>query len=76
MLFYIEQGCEYVVSFGDMWEQYYTTMENNFEKAMKFIYTHGLLDAYDRRIEKMLDSVSDCGWGFNETLSDLYYQYK
>ena len=26
MLFYIEQGCEYTVTFGDMWEQYYTTL--------------------------------------------------
>ena len=76
MLFYIELGCEYTMTFGDMWEQYYTTLENNFDKAMKFIATHGLSDSYDERIEKMLDSVSDCGWGFYETLSDIYYEYK
>ncbi len=46
MLFYIEQGCEYTITFGDMWEQYYTTLENNFDKAMKFIFMNGLLAQY------------------------------
>ena len=72
MLFYIEQGCEYTVTFGDMWEQYYTTLENNFDKAMKFIFIHGLLAAYYERIEKLLDNASNCGWGFYDTLSDIY----
>ena len=76
MLFYIEQGCEYTMTFGDMWEQYYTTLENNFDKAMKFIFMNGLLEKYYERIEKMLNSVSDCGWGFYDTLSDTYYQYR
>ena len=76
MLFYIEQGCEYTVTFGDMWEQYYTTLENNFDKAMKFIFMYGLLAAYYERIEKLLDNASNCGWGFYDTLSDIYYQYR
>ena len=76
MLFYIEQGCEYTVTFGDMWEQYYTTLENNFEKAMKFIFMHGLLATYYGRIEKLLENANNCGWGFYDTLSDIYYQYR
>ena len=84
MLFYIEQGCEYTVTFGDMWEQYYTTLENNFDKTlennfdktMKFIFIHGLLIQYYDRIEKLLDNVSKCGWGFYDTLSDIYHQYR
>lgn len=63
MLFYIEQGCEYTMTFGDMWEQYYVTLENNFEKAMEFISLHGLLPNYNERIERMLNAT-DCGWGF------------
>ena len=76
MLFYIEQGCEYTVTFGDMWEQYYTTLENNFDKAMKFIFMHGLLATYYERIEKLLENASNCGWGFYDTLSDIYHQYR
>ena len=76
MLFYIEQGCEYTVTFGDMWEQYYITLENNFEKAMKFIFMNGLLAQYYERIEKLLENVNNCGWGFYDTLSDIYHQYR
>ena len=76
MLYYIEQGCEYTVAFGDMWEQYYITLENNFDKAMKFIFMHGLLAQYYKRIEKLLDNANNCGWGFYDTLSDIYYQYR
>ena len=76
MLFYIEQGCEYTVTFGDMWEQYYITLENNFDKAMKFIFMNGLLAQYYERIEKLLDNANNCGWGFYDTLSEIYHQYR
>ena len=59
MLFYIEQGCEYTHEIGDMWEQFYTTLEGNFDKAMRFIFLNGLLACYYERIEKLIDSVSD-----------------
>ena len=64
ILFYIEQGCEYTVTFGDMWEQYYITLENNFDKAMKFIFINDLFAQYYERIEKLLDNANNCGWEF------------
>ncbi len=76
MLYYIEMGCEMTSMYGDMWEQYYITLENNFDKAMKFIFMHGLLAQYYERIEKLLDNASNCGWGFYDTLSEIYHQYR
>ena len=26
--------------------------------------------------EKLIDSVSDCGWGFYDTLQDIYSEYR
>ncbi len=75
MLYYIEQGCEYTMTFGDMWEQYYITLERNFAKAMEFIFLHGLLVKYYERIERMLNAT-DCGWGFSDALWDIYHQYR
>ena len=49
MLFYIEQGCDFM---------------------------HGLLATYYERIEKLLNNASNCGWGFYDTLSEIYYQYR
>ena len=73
MLFYIEQGCEYTMTFGDMWEQYYITLENNFDKAVKFIFMHGLLIQYYERIEKLLENANNCGWGFYDIRTTSYF---
>ena len=76
MLFYIEQGCRFTVMFGDMWEQYYITMETNFEKAVHFIVVNNLLLNYYERIESLIQSVENCGWGFYDSLMDIYHQYR
>ena len=62
--------------YGDMWEQYYTTLETNFAKAMELIAQLGYTKQFSKRIERMLKSVEDCGWGFPDTLYDIYYEYK
>ena len=76
MLFYIETGVNFTVEYGDMWEQYYTALENNFDKAMEFIYKNGYLEELRPRIEKMLKTSEECGWGFPYTLYDFYYRYQ
>ena len=76
MLFYIETGVNLTAEYGDMWEQYYTTLENNFDKAMEFIHRNGYLEELRPRIEKMLKISEECGWGFPDTLYDFYYQYQ
>ena len=76
MLFYIETGVNFTAEYGDMWEQYYTALENNFDKTMEFIYKNGYLDELRPRIEKMLKLSEKCGWGFPDTLYDIYYQYQ
>ncbi|MGL5937666.1 MAG: DUF6155 family protein [Phocaeicola sp.] len=76
MLYYIEQGCEMTSMYGDMWEQYYVTIETNFEKTMEYIVKLGYIEEFKDRIEKMLKSVEDCGWGFPDTLYDIYYMHK
>ena len=76
MLFYVEQGCECTNTFGDMCEQYYIALENNFDKAMKFIFRNGLLPQYYERIEKLLYNASACGGAFYDSFSSIYHQYK
>ena len=35
-----------------------------------------LLANYYERIEKLIDSISNCGWGFYDTLQDIYSEYR
>lgn len=72
MLFYIETGVQTTIQYGDMWEQYYTALENNFDKTVVFIVQNGLIDQYKTRIEELMESVSHCGWGFYDSLCYSY----
>ena len=51
-------------------------LENNFDKAMEFIYKNGYLEEFRTRIEKMLKTSEECGWGCPGTLYDFYYRYQ
>ena len=75
MLYYIENGCEYTMTFGDMWEQYYVTFEKKFEKTMEHITKNNLFPIFYARIEQMLNAT-DCGWGFSDTLWQIYTEHK
>lgn len=75
MLYYVEQGCSLTAQFGDYEEPFYTALENNFNKAVKFIAQNGLLTEFTPRMKKMIESVKWCGYGFPDTLWDMYYEY-
>ena len=75
MLCIAENACKFTYEFGDMWEGYYTSAENNFEAALKFISKHNLLDKFKLRAEQCVEWSSPCGWGFCDTVSDIFYEY-
>lgn len=75
MLFYVEQGCSLTAQYGDYDDPFYTALENNFNKAVNFISSNGLMQDYSARMQKMIKSVECCGYGFPDTLWDMYYEY-
>lgn len=75
MLYYVEQGCSLTAQYGDYDEPFYTALENNFNKAVKFISSNGLMSDYSSRMKKMIESVECCGYGFPDTLWNIYYEY-
>lgn len=60
---------------GDMWEQFYDAAENNFKAAMKFISQHHLQSHFQQRIDTILHNCESSGWGFPDTMWDIYYDY-
>ena len=75
MLYYIELGCEQIIEFGDFYESFYISLENNFKKAVQFISANGLTSQFNSRILKMIESVDGTGWGFFDSLRELYEEY-
>lgn len=75
MLYYVEQGCSLTSQFGDYEEPFYTALENNFNKAVKFIAQNGMLPEFSPRIKKMIESVKWCGYGFPDILREMYNEH-
>jgi len=75
MLCYVENACQFTYDYGDMWEQYYTSVENNFEKTMAFIAKNNMLEHFKPRLRQCMEWASSCGWGFADTIADIYYKY-
>ena len=75
MAFYVETGCRFTYDFGDMWEQYYDSMTRNFAAMMKFLNTHNLIVRFQSNLNNILRYVENCGWGFEDDIKDIYYEY-
>jgi hypothetical protein len=72
MLFYVEQGVKFTNEYGDIEEAFYNSMESMFGKAVELICKQDLKDSFQLRCEKILGDTSDIGWGFYDTLSEIY----
>lgn len=59
-----------------MWEQYYDSVESNFDKTVKYIAANGLWKKYDKRLQQCVEWSSDCGWGFADAMRDMYEEGK
>jgi hypothetical protein len=75
LLHYVECGVELTNSYGDMDENFYTSLENTYEAALKLIYQNGLLKKFKTRALRITDNTVNIGWGFHDSLEAVYYEY-
>ncbi|MFH0856988.1 MAG: DUF6155 family protein [bacterium] len=73
MIFYVEQGVEFTNSYGDICEAFYNSMESMAHSAAEFVVKNKFSDAYKERFKKIAQSTSGIGWGFHDTLEEIYY---
>ena len=78
MVFYVERANQFTLDYGDMWEQFYLSVENMFERALrqlKEMEAAGIdICPLRERLASVVTSTSGIGWGYHDTLSDLYYE--
>jgi hypothetical protein len=75
MIFLVECGCRYTNEYGDITESFYTGMENNFNRALKFMKKHGLLERFRLNAERCVKWSSPCGYGFADTIEYMFDEY-
>ena len=75
LLHYVECGVEFTVTYGDIDEQFYTTIENAYGKALDLMDKVSVLDKFYDRASKVLSDTDGMGWGFHDCLGDIYCEY-
>ncbi len=75
MVAYVEAGVGFTRQFGDIDEPFYNSMEGMFEKAAIHITKHKLHDQFESRCRQIVRATSGMGWGFHDTLSEIYNEY-
>jgi len=75
MLTLPEMACQFTYDYGDMTEQYYNSAYNNFKAALEYIHKNNLLYSFKLRCVDCLKWASVCGYGFEDDLNDIFYQY-
>lgn len=75
MVFYVEQGVKFTKEYGDIDEPFYISMEGMFNDAAKLIARENLEDTFRKRCLKIVKDTSPIGWGFHDTLSEIYEDF-
>lgn len=75
MLNFVEAGTAFTLDLGDMDESFYLALERMYKKAIKQLLTFDeyIIDAYYARFEKLVSSTKDIGWGYHDSLADIFY---
>lgn len=75
MIYYVEQGTEITLDCGDMYEDFYTKLENVYIDSIKLLNEWGdtrLIEKFRPRLEALVDKTEDVGWGYHDVLWDWY----
>ncbi len=76
MVSYMEWATKFTYDYGDMWEQYYDSVESNFDKTIKHIVVNGLWDKYDARLQQCVKWSENNGYGFADAIDSMYEEGK
>ncbi|MEK6742168.1 MAG: hypothetical protein AABZ15_01045 [Nitrospirota bacterium] len=76
MLFFVETGTAFTLDLGDMDENFYLALERMYKKAIDLLLTfdEDIVDAYYPRFEKLVSSSENIGWGYHDSLADIFYE--
>lgn len=71
MVYYIEKATKFEKNNGDMWEEFYTVVENMFSKVIKLLNkNYDLIKLYEDRLSKII--CNSCqGWGHRDILEEM-----
>jgi hypothetical protein len=76
LVFYVEQGVICTNNYGDINENFYSSLESAYAEAVTLLKRVGnpeLFEQFRPRLRRIVRDTSGIGWGFHDQLSDIYY---
>jgi hypothetical protein len=76
MIYFVECGTRCTLEYGDMWEEYYDSLESMFTKAVKALRKMDAktIRAFLPRLEKLVRDTEGMGWGYHDGLADAMFE--
>jgi hypothetical protein len=78
LILYVDTANQFTLEYGDIDEGYYESMEEIFQDAVDHLLLmekeHEPIDDFVERLEEIVDSTSDIGWGYHDSLCDMYHE--
>jgi hypothetical protein len=72
LLYFVEQGSEFISEYGDIKENFYGSMESAYEEACKLIASNGLENEWKGHFEELAKATKDTGYSFGENISFMF----
>ena len=75
MLYYVEQGVQFTLAYGDIDEPFYESVESVYEDALDLIKENNLYNQFRTRCKKVMTDTNGMGWGFGDYIEELFEKY-
>jgi len=79
MLYYVETGVEFTNTYGDLYEEFYSSVEKMYWSVIEAINKHKdsrIFSVFSKRLKAVVDNTSGIGWGFHDNLTDMYHEIR
>lgn len=74
MLYYVELGTDFTNTYGDIDDRYYDSMLSMYDKvAVECDKDEEIFNIFKDRLYSIVRESRDIGWGYHDTLCDIYY---
>lgn len=73
MVCYVEYGTDFSCEFGDMYDQYYYSLESVFSNALRLMKPFEYQDIleFEQRLQVVVKKAEHMGWGYHDSISDM-----
>jgi hypothetical protein len=75
MIEYVECGTDFTCAFGDIDENFYSSLELVFGESIKLMSKHGYNDDFITRLSEVVNDANDIGWGYYDTINDMWQEW-